>query len=133
MFRSTNLMVAMGETRTEPRSPSDLSPHSHDDFQQVSLVTEGTYLHHFRRPWGRDATAWTNDVHMQADVPSVAVIPVADVHTSQNIGDGPWYLVDVFGPPRRDFAEKGFVLNADDYPLPTFAENLTGTSSAGGR
>ena len=35
------------------------------------------------------------------------------------VGDGTTWLIDVFGPPRRDFSEKpGFVLNEKDYPMP---------------
>lgn len=118
IFRSSNLMVAMGESRTEPRPPEDLNPHTHGDFQQISLVTAGTYIHHLRRPWGRDSNAWCEDLHMPAAVPSILVIDSGDVHTSQNLGTGPWYLIDIFGPPRKDFTEKGFVLNSEDYPNP---------------
>jgi hypothetical protein len=39
-------------------------------------------------------------------------------HTTQDVGEGTTWLIDVFGPPRVDFSSKpGFVLNAADYPV----------------
>ena len=52
------------------------------------------------------------------------VIPVLttvqhQLHTTQDLGEGTTWLVDVFGPPRMDFSSReGFVLNAADYPMP---------------
>jgi hypothetical protein len=47
------------------------------------------------------------------------VIPAGVVHTTQDIGEGVTWLVDIFGPPRMDFSAKpGFVLNERDYPMP---------------
>jgi hypothetical protein len=41
------------------------------------------------------------------------------IHTTQDIGEGTTWLIDVFGPPRIDFSSRpGFVLNAADYPMP---------------
>jgi hypothetical protein len=49
----------------------------------------------------------------------VLVIPARVLHTTQDIGEGTTWLVDVFGPPRMDFSSReGFVLNAADYPMP---------------
>jgi hypothetical protein len=119
VFRSTNLMVNIFLPWTKRRDETKLSPHWHDDFEQISLGLQGSFVHHLRYPWISDKTAWRDDEHEHHDSPSVLVIPARVVHTSQDIGEGVTRLVDVFGPPRADFSLKpGFVLNADDYPVP---------------
>jgi mannose-6-phosphate isomerase-like protein (cupin superfamily) len=119
IFRSTNLMINVMTRRTSPRDTAKLSPHSHDDFEQASLLLEGDYIHHLRYPWVPDMAAWRPDEHLEIGSPSVTVIPTKVVHTSRNIGDGTSWLIDVFAPPRLDFSRKaGMVLNADNYPMP---------------
>ncbi|WP_170145832.1 hypothetical protein [Rhodoplanes elegans] len=119
LFRSTNLMVNFLTKRDAPRDVRKLSPHSHEDFEQASLVLEGEYAHHLRWPWTPDQTEWKDDEHVEIGSPSVTVIPAKVVHTSHNIGPGRCWLIDIFAPPRLDFSRKpGLVLNADDYPMP---------------
>lgn len=119
VFRSTNLMINIFEPWTRRRDETKLSPHSHDDFEQVSLALQGSFLHHLRYPWGPNKAKWVDDEHEHYDSPSVLVIPARVVHTTQDVGEGTTWLIDIFGPPRFDFSEKpGFVLNAADYPMP---------------
>ena len=120
VFRSTNLMVNIFMPWHTRRDEKKLSPHSHEDFEQISLSMEGAFVHHLRYPWSPDKTRWREDEHARYDQsPSVLVIPARVLHTTQDIGEGTTWLVDVFGPPRMDFSSKeGFVINATDYPMP---------------
>lgn len=119
LFRCTNLMINVLTKRTAPRDVTKLSPHSHDDFEQASLLLEGDYIHHLRYPWVPDMSQWRADEHVEIGSPSVTVIPPKVVHTSRNIGDKRSWLIDIFSPPRADFSRKpGLVLNADEYPMP---------------
>jgi hypothetical protein len=120
VFRSTNLMVNIFMPWQTRRDETKLSPHSHEDFEQISLSMEGAFVHHLRYPWAPDKTRWREDEHARYDAsPSVLVIPARVLHTTQDIGEGTTWLVDVFGPPRMDFSSKpGFVINAADYPMP---------------
>jgi hypothetical protein len=119
VFRSTNLMVNIFMPWTKRRAETALSPHSHDDFEQISLGLKGSFVHHLRYPWSPDKTIWRDDEHVLFDSPSVLVIPARVIHTTQDVGEGTTWLVDIFGPPRRDFSAKpGFVLNEDEYPVP---------------
>jgi hypothetical protein len=118
VFRSTNLMINVFEPWTRRRDETKLSPHSHEDFEQVSLALRGSFVHHLRYPWGPNKSAWCEDEHEHYDSPSVLVIPPRVIHTTQDVGDGTTWLIDIFGPPRVDFSSKpGFVLNAADYPM----------------
>lgn len=120
VFRSTNLMINIFERWTKRRDESKLSPHSHEDFEQISLGLMGGFAHHLRYPWTSDKSSWRNDEHeIYAASPNVLVIPARVIHTTHDIGEGTTWLIDVFGPPRMDFSSKpGFVLNEKDYPLP---------------
>ena len=120
VFRSTNLMVNVFMPWTTRREEKKLSPHSHDDFEQMSLSLKGAFVHHLRYPGSSDQTRWRADEHERYDEsPSVLVSPARVIHTSQDVGDGTTWLIDIFGPPRMDFSSKpGFVLNAAEYPMP---------------
>lgn len=120
IYRTTNMMVNF--SRANPaRDISLLSPHSHDDFEQCSLVIKGEYVHHIRWPWTPDGRIWREDTHVRVGAPSITVIQPPTVHTSQSMVDEEDgnHLIDIFAPPRADFsAMPGWVLNADDYPMP---------------
>lgn len=119
LYRSTTLMVNFFDPSDGPRDTANLSPHSHDDFEQCSLVLEGEFVHHIRWPWTPDMATWREDEHETLDAPSVTVIPAQAVHTSQGISAGRNHLIDIFAPPRLDFSAKpGWVLNAHEYPMP---------------
>ena len=117
IFRTRAFMVNFLNVDPAPRDPDRLSPHVHDDFEQISLVVEGTYVHHVRTPWTPQSSRWLPDVHQEIGAPSVAIIPPGAIHTSQSVGPGKNALIDIFSPPREDFSAKdGWVLNAVDYP-----------------
>jgi hypothetical protein len=119
IWRTTNLMINYSEPRHGPRDVTKMSPHTHDDFEQGSLCLAGGFVHHLRWPWGTDSRRWREDEHQICAGPSLAVIPPLVIHTSQQISEGVNQLVDLFGPPRVDFSiMEGWVLNADEYPMP---------------
>lgn len=119
LFRSRNLMINVFEPKDERRDPTKLTPHSHPNFEQISLALEGTFVHHLRTQWGPNSHVWKEDQHVEVHSPSTLVIPINLIHTTQSTGQGVNWLVDVFGPPRMDFSSQpGVVRNADEYPMP---------------
>ncbi|CAN7784154.1 hypothetical protein LJR034_008491 [Caballeronia sp. LjRoot34] len=58
VFRSTNLMVNVFERKTVRRDARRLSPHSHENFEQIVLTLAGNFVYHLRTPWTADSTAW---------------------------------------------------------------------------
>lgn len=105
-----------------PRDRHALSPHSHTSFEQGSLALAGDFVHHLRVEWGQDADAWQDDQHARLGSPSLMVVPVHTIHTSEGVGPGRHLLIDVFSPPRADFIAKGWVANSGDYAAPGKAE-----------
>jgi hypothetical protein len=117
-FRTRKLMMVPYARFLEPRDETQLTPHSHADFEQGSIGLEGEWLHHLRVPWTANRQHWRPDMHLQVGSPSTLIIPAGIIHTSQGIAGEGMRLIDVFAPPRMDFSERGWVDNAADYPMP---------------
>lgn len=115
IFRSTSLMVNWFPTKVGPRDTETLTPHSHADFEQMSVTLQGDFVHHFRSPWTPRMSEWRDDEHVGVGSPSMVLIPPNLTHTTRWVGEGDHMLIDVFAPPREDFLAKGWVLNADGY------------------
>lgn len=115
IFRTSTLMVNFLDDAVGPRDPEKLSPHHHDDFEQGSLTIAGTWQHHIRTPWTTRQSQWREDLHVTVEGPSLTVIPPPTIHTSQAVGAGLNLMIDLFSPPRTDFQERGWVVNAEEY------------------
>ena len=118
IFQTASLMVNWFPVHEGPRDTELLSPHSHADFEQMSVTLAGDYIHHLRVPWTPRMSEWRDDEHVQVGSPSMTLIPPTVVHTTRAVGPGPHTLIDVFAPPREDFLAKGWVLNAGEYQGP---------------
>lgn len=129
-FRTRKLMMVPYARFLEPRDETQLTPHSHADFEQGSIALEGEWLHHLRVPWTANKRHWRPDTHLRIGSPSTTIIPAGIVHTSQGIAGQGMRLIDVFSPPRVDFSERGWVDNAADYPMP--AKTVAGAKAAAG-
>ena len=92
-----------------------LSPHSHADLEQGSLAVAGHFVHHLRQSWGKNADLWREDRHLQVGSPSLMLVPINLIHTSEGVHNEHHLMIDIFSPPRRDFIAKGWVENAAGY------------------
>ncbi|WP_262705783.1 MULTISPECIES: hypothetical protein [Streptomyces] len=115
IFRTASLMVNWFPEQEGPRDTEHLSPHSHEDFEQMSVTLAGDYVHHLRVPWTARMSQWRDDEHADVSSPSMTLIPPTVVHTTRAVGPGLHTLIDVFAPPREDFLAQGWVLNSGDY------------------
>lgn len=115
IFRTASLMVNWFPVHEGPRDPERLTPHSHADFEQMSVTLGGDYIHHLRVPWTPRMSEWRDDAHIEVGSPSMTLIPPTVIHTTRAVGAGPHTLIDVFAPPRADFLAKSWVLNAGEY------------------
>ena len=121
IWRCTTIMLNFPPPGGGPRDVTKMSPHSHNDFDQCSLILAGSFVHHMRWPWGLNKNDWREDEHFLAESPSATMIPARVVHTSESCAPGPEgnRMADIFAPPRLDFSlQPGWIKNADEYPLP---------------
>jgi hypothetical protein len=121
IWRCTTIMLNFPPPGGAARDVTKMSPHSHYDFDQCSLILAGSFIHHMRWPWGLNKNDWREDEHVTAGSPSATMIPARVIHTSEALKPGPEgnRMADIFSPPRLDFSlQKGWVKNADEYPLP---------------
>lgn len=117
IFQSSIGMVNFFHAEDGPRDDSALTPHSHPDFEQCTIHLAGDYVHHVRTSWTPRLADWRPDEHRHLSSPGLVLIPAQSVHTSQAIHHGTHQLIDLFSPPRIDWANRpGWVLNAGDYP-----------------
>ena len=102
-----------------PRRADAMSPHTHEDFEQVSIIHSGTMVHHMRRAWSRNLNEWLPDEHVVLTSPAVAISKPPDIHTTQAVTAGERVgLIDFFAPVRWDFSNiDGMVVNRGQYPM----------------
>lgn len=121
MYRCTTFMVnyVPPAMMKGPRPTTMMSPHHHEGFEQCSLCLKGSWAHHLRWPWTKDMADWRSDEVSEMYTPHALVIPPTVIHSSRGLSHNGNELIDIFSPPREDFSlQEGFVMNADEYPLP---------------
>ncbi len=126
IWRCTTLMLNFPPPGGGARDVTKMSPHSHSEFDQCSLVLAGSFIHHMRWPWGLNKHDWRPDEQPLVGSPSATFIPARVIHTSESQASGPEgnRMADIFAPPRLDFSlQPGWIKNADEYPLPDQADD----------
>jgi hypothetical protein len=125
IWRCTTIMLNFPPPGGGPRDVTKMSPHSHYDFDQCSLVLSGSFRHNMRWPWGLNKNEWRKDEDPVLRAPSATIIPARVIHSSEAGVPPPEgnRMADIFAPPRLDFSlQEGWVRNADEYPLPEGVE-----------
>ncbi len=123
IWRCTTIMLNFPPPAGGPRDITKMSPHSHADFDQCSLVWAGSFKHNMRWPWGLDKNEWYPDEAPITEAPSCTIIPARVIHSSESLHRSGNRMADIFAPPRLDFSLlEGWVQNADEYPLPQMEE-----------
>jgi len=124
IWRCTTIMLNMPPPGGGPRDITKMSPHSHENFDQCSLVLAGSFLHNMRWPWGLDKNYWYPDQYPITEAPSATIIPARVIHSSESLWKKGNRMADIFAPPRLDFSLlEGWIQNADEYPMPEEAAN----------
>lgn len=100
---------------TGPQDPASVFPHAHVDFEEGSLMVEGTFVQHLRFPWGSDLREWRTDEHVRCGPGTLVVIPPKTLHVAEAVGPERHVLMNLFAPPRPDHLAKGQIRNADEY------------------
>ena len=70
---------------------------------------------HLRTPWGADGLHWRADEHVTCQPGTLIIVPPTVIHTTEAVGDGQHFMLNVFAPVRADHIKSGMVLNAADY------------------
>jgi mannose-6-phosphate isomerase-like protein (cupin superfamily) len=86
-FGTEDVILVMNEIQTE----IEVRPHSHDDFDQIATIIEGTAIYH------------VGDVAHQVGPGSLLLIPAGTDHYIEPCGDVPVKNLDVFAPARADY------------------------------
>lgn len=98
-----------------PQDPASVFPHAHADFEEGSLMVEGTFVQHLRTSWGTDLREWRPDEHLRCGPGTLVVIPPKTLHVAEAVGAERHVLMNLFAPPRPDHIAKGQIRNADEY------------------
>lgn len=68
------------------------SPHTHENFDQIAVIVSGRAVYHVA------------GVGHEVGPGSVLLIPAGQEHWIEPVGDAPVENLDVFAPPRADYA-----------------------------
>ena len=135
IFRCSTVMVNVLAEDDQPRDPTKLSPAPPRRLRAGVAAGPRRLRAPHAGAWTPDSSTWRDDEHHHCVAPAVVVIPPPLIHTSQSVGAMHHWLIDVFAPPRLDFSQRpGWVLNADEYPMPESQRAATPISATlGGR
>ena len=118
VWRCSSFLILRGGWREGQRDITRMSAHTHVNFQQCNVVLEGTFAFHLRWPWIHDKRQWMPDAEEVVSAPGLMMTPAQALHTVEWVGSGMNHCIDIYAPPRPDFAELGWAINDAEYPLP---------------